>query len=232
MTLIKQIICCFSLLIYTMSCFSLDISPYVGVDGQLNRMKFKKGYGDNLFPKNYSQSNLYAGIKLDGSFSLEAGYASEAVRTKYSKLYETDCCLGADIPKMLSPAIFKSYIKIRGYHLGFVNTFCEPTWESVRILWGAGVGLLRAEAERKTIELSIPPVRLLSSRHFKKDKAVLRLMLASEYSLNNNIGIRASVIFLQTSKMVIKAYPINGRYTPVIKPKDSFIYSLGIFYEF
>lgn len=232
MTLIKQIICCFSLLIYTMSCFSLDISPYVGVDGQLNRMKFKKGYGDNLFPKNYSQSNLYAGIKLDGSFSLEAGYTSEAVRTKYSKLYETDCCLGADIPKMLSPAIFKSYIKIRGYHLGFVNTFCEPTWESVRILWGAGVGLLRAEAERKTIELSIPPVSFSSSRHFKKDKTVLRLMLASEYKFKNNLGIRGSLFFLQTSKMVMVAEPTASPTTPVIRPMDSLVYSLGVFYEF
>lgn len=232
MTIIKQIICCFYFLIFTMSCFSLDISPYVGVDGQLNRMPFKKGYGDNLFPKHYEQANLYAGIKLDGSFSLEAGYVSEAVRSKCTKLYARNGCLGIELPQFASPAIFQSYIKIRGYHVGFVNTFCEPTWESVRILWGAGVGLLRAEAERKTIQISRPPLKLSSSRHFKKDKAVLRLMLASEYSLNNNIGIRASVIFLQTSKMVIKAYPINGRYTPVIKPKDSFIYSLGIFYEF
>lgn len=215
-----------------MSCFSLDISPYVGIDGQLNRMQFKKGYGDNLFPKHYSQSNLYAGIKLDGSFSLEAGYTSEAVRTKYSKLYETDCCLGADIPKMLSPAIFKSYIKIRGYHLGFANTFCEPTWESVRILWGAGVGLLRAEAERKTIELSIPPVSFSSSRHFKKDKAVLRLMLASEYKFKNNLGIRGSLFFLQTSKMVMVAEPTASPTTPVIRPMDSLVYSLGVSYEF
>ena len=232
MAIIKQIICFFYFLIFTMSCFSLDISPYVGVDGQLNRMKFKKGYGDNLFPKNYSQSNLYAGIKLDGSFSLEAGYTSEAVRTKYSKLYETDCCLGADIPKMLSPAIFKSYIKIRGYHLGFVNTFCEPTWESVRILWGAGVGLLRAEAERKTIELSIPPVSFSSSRHFKKDKTVLRLMLASEYKFKNNLGIRGSLFFLQTSKMVMVAEPTASPTTPVIRPMDGLVYSLGVFYEF
>ena len=215
-----------------MSCFSLDISPYVGVDGQLNRMPFKKGYGDNLFPKHYEHANLYAGIKLDGSFSLEAGYISEAVRSKYTKLYGRNGCLGVELPKFASPAIFQSYIKIRGYHVGFVNTFCEPTWESVRILWGVGVGLLRAEAERKTIQIARPPLKLSSSRRFKKDKAVLRLMLASEYSLNNNIGIRASVMFIQTSKMVIKAYPIEGRYTPVIKPKDSFIYSLGIFYEF
>jgi len=93
MTITKQIICFFYFLIFTMSCFSLDISPYVGVDGQLNRMPFKKGYGDNLFPKHYEQANLYAGIKLDGSFSLEAGYVSEAVRSKCTKLYARNGCL-------------------------------------------------------------------------------------------------------------------------------------------
>ena len=231
MAIIKQIICFFYFLIFTMSCFSLDISPYVGVDGQLNRMPFKKGYGDNLFPKHYEHANLYAGIKLDGSFSLEAGYISEAVRSKCTKLYGSNGCLGVELPKFLSPAIFQSYIKIRGYHVGFVNTFCEPTWDSFRVLFGAGAGFLRAEASREGLAFGEPPIKG-TTRRFKKEKVVLRLMIASEYKFKNNLGIRGSLFFLQTSKMVMVAEPTRSPTTPVIRPIDSLVYSLGVFYEF
>lgn len=213
---------------------SCEITPYIGIDGQINRMHFKNGYGGNLFPKHYPQINLYGGLKYDNSFAIEAGYVSEAVRSKCKTLYSGDSiwsCAGSSLPSELSPALFKTYVKIRGCHLGFVNTWCEPQWDTFRVIWGAGFAFLRAEAERNTVAISYPPIKG-RVRRFKKDKAVLRLMIGSEYQFKNNLGIRASLFFLQTSNMSIKAQPIAGSYTPIIKPKDSFVYSLGIFYEF
>ncbi len=213
------------------SCKAFELLSYIGIDGQLNRMHFKEGYGNNLFPRHYPQINVYGGLKYDNSFAIEAGYLSEAVKSKYTTLYEGEHALGALVPATASPAVFKTYIKIRGYHLGFVNTFCQPQWDSFRVLWGAGVGFLRAESQRDCKSMGNPPTKG-NIRKFKKDKAVLRLMLSSEYKFKNNLGFRASLFFLQTSQMVIKAQPLEGHYTPTIKPKDSFVYSMGIFYEF
>lgn len=231
MKLLKTISASIAFLLFSMSCNSFEASPYVGVDSQVNRMHFREGYGRNFFPKHFQQINVYGGLKYDNSFSIEAGYVSEAIRNKNVTLHEGGNCLGAIIPSILSPAVFKTYIKVRGYHLGFVNTFCEPCWDSFRILWGAGAGFLRAEASIEGLAFGYPPVKG-TTRRFKKEKVVLRLMLASEYKFKNNLGIRGSLFFLQTSRMVMIAEPTASPTTPVIRPMDSFVYSLGVFYEF
>lgn len=230
MKLIKTISASAVFLLFSMSCNSFDVSPYAGVDGQINRMRFKDGYGRNLFPKHFPQINLYAGMKHNDSIAIEAGYISEAVRNKISTLHEGQS-LRPSIPAILSPAVFKSYIKVRGIHLGLVNTFREPDWGNFRVLFGAGAGFLRAEASREGLAFGIPPIKG-TTRNFKKEKVVLRLMLASEYKFKNNLGIRGSLFFLQTSKMVMVAEPTASPTTPVIRPMDSFVYSLGVFYEF
>ncbi len=210
---------------------SYELTPYIGADCQLNKMRFKEGYGNNLFPKHYKQINIYSGVKINNDLSVEVGYTSEAVKNKYSTLKADDCCLGITVPARLSPAIFKSYIKIRGYHLSLIKTYHHNQWDHLRLLGGVGLGFLRAEAQRDTVSVGYPPIKG-NVRHFKKDKAVLRLIVGSEYKFKNNLGARASLCFIQTSKMIIKAQPIAGRYTPIIRPRNSFIYSLGIFFEF
>lgn len=217
--------------LFSMPATSCEISPYIGIDGQINRMHFKNGYGSNIFPKHYPQINLYAGLRYDDSYALEVGYVSEAVKSKYTTLYTGDVVLGSTVPRDLSPALFKTYVKISGYHLGFVNNWCEPQWERFRVIWGVGFAFLRSDAERDNISIGNPPIKG-NARHFKKEKVVFRLMVGSEYRFKNNLGIRASLFFLQTSQMAMKAQPISGRYTPIIKPKDSFVYSLGVFYDF
>ncbi|HQZ50076.1 MAG TPA: hypothetical protein PLF17_06115 [Chitinophagaceae bacterium] len=230
MKLLKTISASIAFLLFSMSCNSFDVSPYAGVDGQINRMRFKDGYGRNLFPKHFPQVNLYVGLKHNDSAAIEAGYISEAVRNKTVTLVAGQS-LRPSIPEILSPAIFKSYIKVRGFHLGFVNTFREPNWDSFRVLFGAGAGFLRAEASREGLAFGKPPIKG-TTRRFKKEKVVLRLMIASEYKFKNKLGIRGSLFFLQTSKMVMVAEPTASPTTPVIRPMDSLVYSLGVFYEF
>lgn len=219
----------FSLLCETVG--SYEINPYAGIDGQLNYVRFKNGYGNNLFPKHYPQINLYAGFRIEKSIAVEYGYIFEAVRNKQVTLYTGDRALGAAVPPELSPAVFKSYIKIKGQHLSVLKICSLPHWDHFRILGGLGVAFMKAEAERKGLILGSHHTPG-TTRHFKKQKAVLRLIVAPEYKFNDNFGVRASFCFLNTSKITMKAAPINGKFTPVIKPKDSFVYSLGAFLEF
>lgn len=209
-----------------------EVVPYAGIDGQINKLKFKEGYGENLFPKHYPQVNLYAGLKFNGSYSFEFGYIEAGLKSKYSTLYAGDNIIGAVLTKPLSPAVFNNYLKIKGSHIGIVNRFAQDDWDHFRVLGGVGLAFLKAEAIRETIEVGIPPYTLNRKRYFSKHKVVLRFIAASEYKFKNNLGIRASVLFLNTSKMTMRAQPISGTFTPAIRPKDSFVYSLGGFYEF
>lgn len=213
-------------------CNAYELKPYVGVDGQINRVKFKKGYGDNLFPKNYPQVNVYSGLKFKNNYSVEFGYIAAGLKSRYSVLRKGEGALGVPLPGIAEPAVFKSNLKIQGCHFSVINSFLKDSWDHFRILGGIGLAFLKAEACRESIEVGIPPMRVNSKRHFKKHKVVLRLMVAPEYKFKNSLGIRASVCFLNTSKITMKADPIQGIFTPVIRPKDSFVYSLGAFYEF
>lgn len=217
---------------------AFEFKPYIGVDYQLNRMGFKNGYGNNLFPKHYKQINLYGGLKILDHLQIESGYVSTFSKTKYVTHYEGAVSLGAHIQSAISPVVAKSYIKVSGYHLSFVRNFTPFENENFRILGGIGLAFLKAEAYRHIISVGNPPIPG-NIRKFNKHKAVLRFMLASEYKFKNNLGIRGSFFFLNTSRMIIKASPrinpnpsVNKEHTPLIKPKDSLVYSLGIFYDF
>ena len=217
---------------------SHEIHPYFGVDQQVNRIRFKHGYGDNLFPKHHAQINLYSGLKIDDCVALEFGYLSTVSKSRFVTIGTGDTNLGMALPHEGSPAVLKSYIKLKGYHLGVVNTYSLPEWENFRVLGGVGVIVLKAKAERNCISYSRPPVQGVV-REFKKTKPVIKIMIAPEYMFKNRLGIRSSVCFLNTKTMKITASHRESTpgkpasiVNPTIRLKDSFVYSLGLFYEF
>lgn len=217
---------------------SIEVHPYFGVDQQVNRARFKHGYGENMFPKHHARLNVYSGLKFDDCISLELGYLSTISKSRFVTLKAGDSSLGAIILPSLEPAVFKSYIKFKGYHLSVVNTFAMPEWDHFRVLGGLGLIFLKADAKRDCISISCPQ-RPGNVREFEKKMPVLRVMVAPEYIFKNRLGIRASVCFLNTSTMKItakrkEAGPISRVSTvnPTIRLKDSFVYSLGLFYEF
>src|ERR1043165_1911699 len=81
---------------------------YIGLDGQLRRMRFKEGFGDNLLKKSYPQGNVYAGIKLSDHTGIEFGYESTVERSCTATLESGQCAAGLAIPQQASPAVFKT----------------------------------------------------------------------------------------------------------------------------
>jgi hypothetical protein len=212
---------------------ALTLEPYIGVDQQLNRMKFNKGQGHDLFPKHHMQFNAYTGLKINQAFSAELGYVSTVAREKYCTVYVNEDLFGRPLPEVLSPVKFVNYVKTRGYHLSLVHTYAPIEWDHVRIRSGMGVSFLKALAQINPICMGTKPVFTGNVRQFRKQKTVMRVMISPEYKFKNNLGIRSSVCFIQTSKIIITAQPKQGlAVNPVIRLKDSLIYSLGMFYEF
>lgn len=206
--------------------------PYVGVDAQVRRMDFKGGYGDNLLQHHSPQGNVYAGIKFNDCVGIEAGYEATKTRTRDVTLTTGDVAAGRVIPAGGSPAVFKSKMKIKGPHADLVGFYSFREDLPVQLLGSVGVSFFKGTVERNNVSMGTPPtagrLRTLSER-----KAVLRLMGGLEYKWDCNLGARATIGLVKTGKLVIFANDIiPGVSTPEIKPKDSTVYGLGIFWIF
>ncbi|HRA43191.1 MAG TPA: hypothetical protein PLV31_05875 [Gammaproteobacteria bacterium] len=208
--------------------------PYVGADTQVRRMDFKGGFGDNLLKHHSPQGNLYAGIKLNDSVAIEAGYEATKTRTRDVTLTTGDIAAGVPIGAgpTGSPAIFKSRMKIQGPHVDLVGFYSFREGLPVQLIGSVGVSFFKGTVERRGIAMGVPPtagrVRTLSQR-----KAVLRLMGGLEYKWDCNLGARATIGLVKTGKLVIFSNDqIAGSFKPAIKPKESTVYGLGMFWIF
>jgi hypothetical protein len=206
--------------------------PYVGVDAAVRRMDFKGGYGDNLLQHHSPQGNIYAGVKFNDSVGVEAGYEATTTRTRASTLTTGDIGAGTLITAATSPIVFKSKAKIKGPHIDLVGFYSFAANLPVQLLGSVGVSLLKGTYERKTIQMGNPPIQG-RNRTLSDHKAVLRLMGGIQYMWDCNLGARATVGLVKTGKMIIYANDgIASAAIPAIKPKDSTVYGLGMFWVF
>lgn len=205
--------------------------PYVGLDAQVRRMDFKGGFGDNLLQHHSPQGNLYAGVKFNEYVGVEAGYETTSTRTRTSTLTTGDVAAGVPISPLVSPTIFKSKMKIKGPHLDLVGFYSFGRDIPVQLLGSVGVSFFKGTVERQTLQMGDPPVpgRI---RTLSEHKAVLRLMGGLQYMWNCHLGARATLGLVKTGKLVIFSNDGAAGTAPEIKPKDSTVYGLGMFWVF
>ncbi len=205
--------------------------PYVGFDAQVRRMDFKGGFGDNILQHHSPQGNIYAGVKFNEYVGVEAGYETTSTRTRTSRLTTGDVAAGATVSLLASPAVFKSKIKIKGPHLDVVGFYSFGEKIPVQLLGSVGVSFFKGTVERKTLQMGIPPLPG-ATRTLSAHRAVLRLMGGLQYMWNCNLGARATIGLVKTGKLVIFSNDGVAGIAPEIKPKDSTVYGLGMFWVF
>ncbi len=205
--------------------------PYVGADAQVRRMDFKGGFGDNLLQHHSPQGNVYAGIKFNDCVAIEAGYEATRTRTRDVTLHTGGVAAGGVIPAVGSPAVFKSKMKIKGPHVDLVGFYSFREDLPVQLLGSVGVSFFKGTVERNGVSMGTPPtpgrIRTLSAR-----KPVLRLVGGLEYKWDCHLGARATIGLVKTSKLVIFSKDGFTGTAPEIKPKDSTVYGLGVFWVF
>ncbi|HXH55017.1 MAG TPA: hypothetical protein VNK03_04665 [Gammaproteobacteria bacterium] len=208
-----------------------DYKPYIGFDAQVRRMDFKGGFGDNLLQHHSPQGNVYAGIKLNDRIAIEAGYESTITRTRDVTLHTGDVAAGSPVVAGMSPSVFKSKMKIKGSHVDLVGFYSFREDLPVQLIGSVGVSFFKGTVQRKGVAMSTPAIpgriRTLSAR-----KPVLRLMGGLEYKWNCHLGARATIGLVKTSKLVIFSNDGLTGTAPEIKPKDSTVYGLGVFWLF
>jgi len=204
---------------------------YVGADAQARRMDFKGGFGDNLLQHNAPQGNIYAGLKFNDCVGIELGYEATNTRSRMVTLTTGDIAAGAPITAMASPAIFKSKFKIKGPHVDLVGFYSLYENPLIQVFGSIGLSAMKGTAERQTLEISNMPMSMV--RTLSEHKTVLRLMGGAQYMFDEHWGLRGSIGWVDTGKMVIFANDgMSGATIPEIKPKGSTIYGLGMLWIF
>jgi hypothetical protein len=233
LTFVSLITCNVALSDCGLSCgdSSSSAHTYMGTNVHIRHTNYVKGYGHNFLRHRLPQVNIYAGIKLNDSIGLEAGYDRSIMRERTSRLSSNDIIAGTPIPNSFHFALFKGKIKFEGPYIDIVGF--HPLGESgnLHLLGFAGISFLKGKAERRIV--CINEFSHCSVRTMKEDKLINRFSLGIQYMITSHLGARGMLGWQNTSKF--KFYSSDDRcasYYPEIRPKDTITYGLGLLFDF
>ncbi len=206
-----------------------DFCPYIGADIQIRKMPFKKGFGDDLFKQESVQGNFYVGFKVNKNFGFEIGH-QVADKKDSNTLTSTEPRLGR--VESFGVGLKETGTRqIKGWNLNLVG-FLPVSTEYKTSLIGM-VGLSSLELRLKDVVVR-PGVFVNAQREvkFKQRKNVLRLGGGVQKMFSESFGIRATLVWENTSRFnnISQQNSLGETYTA--KLKDSWTYGIGAFIMF
>ncbi len=202
-------------------------STYAGIDAVYNSMKFKSGYGDNLFKKNAPGLNLFVGHMFHENFGAEAGFEYDK-RMKRSVTVNSGALVGG--VSVLNGLVWVSYdSKLRQNHsylgvVGKYNVF-DNTFVSLMV----GGALSNIKASYVVTNSGAGSANNGTTKNYSKTKLIPIIKATIEHKLTDQFGLRALVGWKNTSSIKIDSN--NGGVQHTIKLKNSFNVGIGgLFY--
>lgn len=220
------------------------LTPYVGADAEFRHMDYHKNFGGNIINHNAPQANVYAGVRLNEYFAVEAGYEATKRKTRRNAFRTGDTLAGVAVPILngLAGGIsqWSATSQIKGLHANLLGFF--PICESYRLKLIGMVGFARLKA-KSTLRLlvqedgdAVDQIQGQTINIFRAKKTVLRLGAGLQHMIDCNWGVRGMVKWEASKKLKMSDTNLiinNGNpATLSIRPKNSVIYSLGVFYTF
>ena len=175
------------------------------------------------------QGNLYVGVKLKDSLSLELGFEAARTKTRTVTLYAGDVAAGMAISAGASPYVVQSMAKVRGPHIDLVGFYGFDADPAFKLLGSVGVGVFRGYYERNTLQMG-PAGAPGTLRTLSKNKAVTRLVGGLQYMFGEQMGTRLTTGWANTTR--VSAESNDGMRTLFFKPKNTISYGLGMFWVF
>ncbi len=202
---------------------------YIGGSIKIVHTIYETGYGNNLLTHNLPEIGVFSGVRLNENLSVEVGHESSILRERFNTLSHPERAAGTPIPQALSPINFLSKITIRGPYLDVIGAY--PIRGRSSALFSMGVSFLKARAERHAT--CICNEFNGRNRRMKGDKFVLRLSTGFQYRVADNLRLRTTVGWMNTSKLRLKYRDlVCAKSYPEIRPKDTLNCSFGILWSF
>lgn len=215
------------------------VKPYLGINLNYSIIKFEKGYGDNLFPRQHYNLNPFIGSCLHDNFAIEAGFETSFLSSRTAALKAGDINLGQEENIGVARAVYESKIKTKSFYvtslflLSLKDAFSNSIFFNKMEIYGGVGGTLFNPYLTRTLQ-SINGVRLANPSTINlgksKTELLLRLNGGAIYSLNDDFKLRFNINWENTSK--ITATEVIGNNVIVkAKFKDRIQYGLGLQYQ-
>ncbi len=188
---------------------------------------------NNLFKENYPQGNIYVGTKFNDCFGVELGYEATNQRDRTASTVSGDPYLGQVVPLGVNFTT-ETKSKIKGFHANLVGFW--PIWEEycVSLIGSLGVANLKLDATHVQTTLNGAPNPNIAQTFlkFSKEKWVPRAMIGAQYMIMDQLGLRATVNWENTSKFN-KIAPKNNAVSILrASTENSINLGLGLFFNF
>lgn len=217
-----------------------QFTPSIGIDVNGRHQRFEGGFGNEHFRRNYPDTNAFLAVRLHCYLGLEVGY-EYMYRQQRNQYYPDDVpVLGFNPPlgEDGGPGqkLYFSNSHSNGWNLNLVGFWpiCPRTGTDVTFILGVTWLKLYLDTVTTTEEFRISQITSFQSER----RAELRLGLGLRQMLTKNFGARLQVLWEKTSNLnataevpfVLSSPTANNLYR--VEPKNSFLYGLGLFYEF
>lgn len=227
--LIFMLLCFYGMSNAASPSFNFKLTPYIGADIGIQKLRFKPGYGDNLFEAELPFSNLFFGLKLNDYMGIEGGYESTLQRKKTTTLLYGAQNLGLTLTANSAKYISKD--KIYGWHIGVAGEY--PLYNNTKInntssiIWYAGIKNTTTKLIRNRIQLNYNDSYdyILLNQNYKKN--IAKIAIGVKNFINKHFATRVLITWEQTSK--INPFSIyTSTSTITAKLQNSISYSIGI----
>lgn len=207
-----------------------SFNPYVGADAQYRYMPFEKDFGGNIFKKTSPQANFFVGNRFNEYFGLELGYSTSKKVKRDVTLPEGSILAGTDpTPIGAGTDAVHSTSKISGFSVTALGFLPVPTIDCLEVVGSLGLTRLKAKLFYNELGNTVNPITD-GIRTFSARKTVMRLGGGVQYALTEHLSIRGLVNWENTRRF----QNVKSRESalPVLKLKNSIIYSLGLQFSF
>lgn len=222
---------------------SLNLTPYGGVDLGIQNIKFKSGYGDNLFKSTLPKGNFYLGLKFNECFGVEAGYETTLRSSKKNVFIYTpgkylgvpltsNDIVGIPLDHVYTP---KNTIKNSGWHIGISGNYpirFKTLKNPIYLLGYIGIKHNKIQLYSNLEQAQAPGLPIIPVNEinkFRSVKNILRLSAGLQYFFHENFGIKILGTYEQLSKINPSVKSNQGGIALYqAKLKNSLGYSIGI----
>lgn len=200
---------------------ALDNDLYCGVDGVYSSLKLSPDTGFQSMRTSFPSVNVFAGVHLNESLSLEAGFhfSKPSARTTVATGERTVDTVGGR-------EFHKIHKGIAVSHEPYLSLMISGPVMSDSIQVFGGVGVVHASVKYHVKTTHINGVRIDESHALEKTRFIHRLTLGTIYHLNKDFSIRATSFIKNTSKLAVSNHKVS------IEPKNSIHHAIGVLYKF
>ena len=208
---------------------------YVGLDGVYSKIRFKRGYGENIFSEKAAPGlNVSGGYMFNGNFGLEVGFEIEKKKRRIDTVFLREYVVGSYLdpndPSAPDSQTYNTKIYQRHPYMGVKTKINITDNHGISLLAGVSVSHVKAEYNMfKRINnagVSVPVNPGIMFGTFSKTRFVPMVRVSIEHAFNR-VGFRVFSSWRNTATFTkIAKERVNGK----IRLKDTVNLGAGIMY--